>query len=197
MASVAKVVTNLTGATGLPGYSVQYYLITGTTPTSAEANDIVGRVQALWTAIKAYLPSGMSASTTPVVEAYDVATGSVSGTQLATAVSPAIGTGASNLPTATALGLRLTTNSILNRKFLVGRVFVSPLAQVATTAGGLPAAAALTALQTGGNGLLTGATTASLSVWHRPSASHTGGTIGAVTGVSAVPKFWVLRSRRD
>lgn len=197
MATLARVRAVLAGASGLPGLYSAYFNIAGTTPTLAEANDVCGRVRAMWNGVATLLAPGMTVTVDPVVISLDAATGALLGSTAATPVSVVTGTGAAEAPAATMLGLQLITGVVVGGRFVRGRSFIGPVA-VATNSAGVPTAGSRTSLASAGLSLLTGATGSTLVVWSRPDPiTHVGGGASNVSSVAADSKFWVLRSRRD
>src|SRR5207237_1855150 len=77
--AIAKVTTDILGATGLPGASVHYFTIAGTTATTAEATDVCARVRAFWNGLAAYLAVGIQCVVDPTVDALDVPSGALQG----------------------------------------------------------------------------------------------------------------------
>lgn len=197
MPTVARVISNLTGATGLPGQTATYFEIGGTTPTAPECTDIAARVRALWNAMGTYLAVGVTVLVSGTCEAFDVGTGALTGTNTGTSPAGVVGSGTDTLPPATMMGLQFRTSLPLNRRLLQGRMFIGPVGTNTQTAQGLPSSASKTALAAAGALLATGSSGATHVVWHRPGPSLSGGLASAVVTYTAATKYWILRSRRD
>lgn len=198
MATIARVRAVISGASGLPGLFTAYFKGTTAVPSSAEANDMGARVRAYWQQLHSDLAAGTTVQVDGTVDTLDDVSGTLTGRAGMTSV-PAVVTssGTGELPPATAAGLRYITTTIFGTRILQGRSFVSPLALASSTSG-QPSSGLVADLNAAGPLLATGATAVTHAVWHRPSASHTGGGSATVTGYSADSgKLWVLRSRRD
>lgn len=197
MASIARVTSLITGITGTPGYSNQFFSISGASATLAEANDVTGRVRALWAAMVSWLAVGVLVNVEAQVTSLDVPTGALTGIITATTPTVVTSTGTDALPLMTQAGLKLVTSTVSFRRLVQGRAFLGPLRVNATTVGGQPSTSLKTSVVTAGTALLSGATGAAPVVWVRPDVSHSGGATAVVTSVAAADKFWSLRSRRD
>ena len=196
MPNMMRVRTTLNYGQGGPGLSTAYFFGAGGSPVTADATDVVGRVRAFWAALVGMLDNGMAAAPSGNVDLIDSATGALTGGL--TVAPPAIVTGtggATPLPPANCLLIRLQTATIVAGRRLEGRVYVSRLSTVANLAG-VPTTAAGVASTNAVTALLSGATTSSPLVWHRPIGAGSGST-GVVLGGAAAPFFGVLRSRRD
>src|SRR5207237_8175125 len=154
--AIAKVTTDILGATGLPGASVHYFTIAGTTATTAEATDVCARVRAFWNGLAAYLAVGIQCVVDPTVDALDVPSGALQGRTTGTTPATVTGTGVDTLPRQTMVGCRYLTNVVLNRRSLQGRTFIGPLGTTSATAAGIPVAALKTQTTTSGGRLATG-----------------------------------------
>lgn len=198
MASIGRVTAEIRGTTGLPGLSVSYWSLAGAAATSLEAADVVARVRAFWQGLITQLASGVTVDVLGEVDAYDVATGAVTGLTLTASPAQVVSTGGSELPSATQLGLQLRTNTIVGRRILKGRSFIGPLTTGANTGQGVPTSTAMSTLVTASASLATGSTASVQQVWHRPRGNPPlGGVAGAIVGYNADSVFWYLRSRRD
>jgi hypothetical protein len=195
MASIIRVRSTIQGTTGLPGVSTAFFSAAGTVATAAEATDVAARVRAFWLSAAGILAAGVTVLTSGVVDSLNETTGFLTGQTTGTTPGLVTSSGTGEAPSATMMGLRLSTGTVVGSRLLQGRWFVGPLA-ANVNSGGVPTAAAVTALLSGTTGMLTGTTSSVPRVWHRPKA-HLGGGAFAVTGYSADVRFWYLRSRRD
>lgn len=188
----------ISGVSGLPGLMTAYYQPALVTPSVAEVNDATGRVRAFWVALAPQLAAGTVVTVQQSTDTIDQATGALFGRVSAASAPAAVtSTGTGELPPATAAGMRLQTTTVVGSRLLQGRIFVSPLAMVASN-NGVPSAGVVAALGTAGTALQTGATGITLLVWHRPTAGGSNGSSAAVNSAQAdSSKLWVLRSRRD
>lgn len=188
----------ISGVTGLPGLQSVYFTGASITPTAAECSDAVARVRAFWVALAGQMASGCTIQVQQQLDWLDPVTGALLGRPSASSPpASVVATGTGISAPAIALGLKLVTAQIVNGRLLQGRMFISPLATTAVTAG-IPSTAATTA---GTNALaaLNGSTTPILpSVWHRPPPHSSSGAAYAVVSTAVdSAKMWVLRSRRD
>lgn len=197
MAQITRVRCVLGGTSGLPGLMTAYYTSPNVPPTAGDITDATGRVRAFWVAVAGQLAAGVTAQVQQSCDLIDSATGDLQGRVNASALPALVtSTGTQELPPATAGGIRLVTNTVIFRRVVQGRIFVSPLALAANT-NGLPSAGLIAALGTAGTALGTGGTGIINVVWHRPDVAHSGGSVATVTGYSVdASKLWVLRSRR-
>ena len=197
MANLARVVSSLTGQTGLPGNSVHYFQVASTTPTTAECTDIAGRVRAFWNGLLTYLAAGVRVQVSSTCDTFDSLSGLLVGSNTGTTPAVVVASGTDTLPPATQAGLKMKTAQPLNNRLLQGRTFIGPLGTNSMTSTGNPTAALITAIGASGALMATGATSALHVVWHRPSPTGQGGLASAVTAYTGATKMWVLRSRRD
>ena len=188
----------ISGVNGLPGLMTAYFTPTGALPVVADVNDVTGRVRSFWVALVGQLAAGTSVAVQQSTDTIDELTGALLGrVSAASAPTTVTATGTGELPPSTALGIRLVTNTIVVRRLLQGRIFVSPCA-LATSNSGLPAGTAVTQGNVAGAALLSGATACKSQVWHRPTPGGSDGTRGDVLSATTdSAKLWVLRSRRD
>jgi hypothetical protein len=193
-----RVRATIQGVSGLPGLMTTYWSGTATPPAVADVNDATGRVRSFWVALVAQLAAGATVSVQQTADYIDPTTGQLLG-RVSAASAPALvtSTGTQELPPATALGIRFTSTTVINRRIVQGRSFVSPLALAANT-NGLPSAGALSAATTACAALFSGATSIVPTIWHRPTPGGSNGASVVATAAAPDPtKLWVLRSRRD
>lgn len=183
-----RVTTTMTGLSGAPYYSTQYF--EGT--EAAEAAAVIPALHTFWTSIKGYITSGLTIDINDEVEVVNIATGQVENTHSVASV-PITSSGNAALPKSTQGLLRLRTSSFVNGRRLLGRIFIPALANDAQLTG-IPSTGFMSTLATAGNALITDTAGGNhefgvYSVTHR--------TFAPVTSVSTWNQFAVLRSRRD
>lgn len=195
--SIMRVRTVIGGAQGLPGLSTTYWNGTTSTPSGADASDVVARVRAFWFAIVGLLPTAATAQVSGQVDLIDPANGALTGSLVVTNPALVTGSGGGTLPPASAILLTAQTGTILNGRRFRGRTFISPVASGAMTAGAV-SAGSITTTQTAANNMLIGATSSVPVVWHRPKLpGPLGGSVTPTISFSVGSVFAVLRSRRD
>lgn len=132
------------------------------------------------------------------VDQFTYATGQITNTFSVPEVLSSNGYGGGGLvPPATAALIHLQTSIFLSGRRLRGRIFVSPMANVAIQADGTldETAKGVTNVALA-NFLGTLAAGDNLCVWHRPKLGA-GGGMGFVTSATVADKLAVLTSRRD
>jgi len=189
----------LTGFTGAPG--LMQFAFQGGTPgtfTTADATAANAAVHTFLAAITGAFGIGVNAQVQSAVPVVDWQTGALIRVEPATGVGLVVGTQSGNMLTAEGPLLQLFTQTVINRRLLRGRLFLTPSATGGLQANGSVLGTLSTAITNAGNAL---AATAAVtwSVWHRPVPFSTGsnGTVGAVVSVQSPGKVAVLRSRRD
>src|SRR5674476_199116 len=129
------------------------------------------------------MPNAQIQSAVPVV---DWQTGALIRVEPATGVGLVVGTQSGNMLTAEGPLLQLFTQTVINRRLLRGRLFLTPSATGGLQTNGSVLGTLSTAITNAGNAL---AATAAVtwSVWHRPVPFSTGsnGTVGAVVSVQS------------
>lgn len=194
---IMRVRTTIQGIQGLPGLSTVYARGTASTPTNADADDMLARVRAFWLALIGVLPTSIVAQVQGQVDLITETTGALGGSLSRTSPAAVTGTGGGAGPIAAAVVLQLQTGVIINGRRLRGRSFISPVATGANS-GGFVSAATISTTVAAGVAMLTGTTASKPVVWHRPNP--VGAANGSAFDVSAYavgPNFGVLRSRRD
>jgi len=195
--SIMRVRALIIGPGGLPGVHTTYWNGASSTPISADALDVSGRVQAFWNSFKLQLAAGVSITFNLPVDVLNSATGALENQLAGGSPATVVATGTGELPKATMVLLRYNTGVVLNRRLLRGRSFIGPLA-VATNTAGTVLPATNTALLTAAGFLGTGATASVNVVWHRPTELlPASGVVAPVSSYSTNTEFSVLRSRRD
>lgn len=192
-----RIRTVITGTQGTPGLSTVYATGAGVTPIAADALDMVGRVRTFWNALITMLPSLITAQVQSQVDLIDPATGDLVGGLNPAAPAVVTGTGGAALPFAAAALLVANTGVIVNQRRLQGRTFISPLAATVNNAGNFGTAQSL-AVTAAATNMLTGSTTSTPCVWHRPTELFpAAGTQAPVSGYTTRIPYAVLKSRRD
>lgn len=174
-----------------------YWDGTGAAP-AALVTEQMARVRAFWNSLAATIQGGCTLVFNPVSDLIDEATGAIVGQDAGTLPAAVAFTGAGGYaPLQTQALLRLSTSSFVAGRRVTGRQFIPGLGSVSVTAGGNPAAALLTSLQTAANLLGTTVVTPTTQrVWHRPKAG-VGGLSVPVSARTVASTFAILRSRRS
>lgn len=185
------------GWDGGPGLNTFYF--SGTTENAADAQVAHDRVRAALAAsfngIWANRVTGIVAADVDVINASN---GQITNTHTVTASAAVLGTsGASILPTSTALMLRLGTGGYVGGRKVRGRVYVSPMGLGVADNNGAPVIGLSVGVAAFANAMTFEMTNGvQWVVWHRPKLG-VGGLALNVTTCTFAPKFAVLRSRRD
>ncbi len=178
------------------GLITTYWDSAGGTP-SALATEAVARVRAMFNSLASSFATGSVFTPNLTVDEVEETTGALVN-QIAAAAPAAIsftGTGTS-LPPQTQYLLRFSTATFVGGRRITGRMFLGPCLNAGMTAGGIPTAAQITALNTAAALLGTTITTPmSQRIWHRPKGG-TGGLSAVVIARQASTQYSVLRSRR-
>ena len=196
MADLLRIRTVLSYGAGGPGLSTAYFRGTAFVPSAADLTDCAARVRAFWAAEAPDLDNGCSAAVQGDADIIDESTGAlIGGLSIAPPAIVAGSGGASYLPPATQILVRLNTATIIGTRRLKGHVNVGRVT-VTSSANGAPTVNVGTRATAAVAALLAGATGSVPVVWHRPKTAGSGNS-GAIIGGSAAPFFAVLRSRRD
>jgi hypothetical protein len=168
--------------------------------STADANDVLGRVRAGWLAMASILGLGTVVNFDPTVLAIEATTGDLVGAFTATPVAVVNGSAAGDAQPLQTQGLiTWNTSTFVNSRRVRGRTFVPGSTESFNSAGD-PSPSYVTGLGSGVTAFLgTGATASVMCVWHRPNNAPTfnNGSIAPVTGGFGVPRWSVLRSRRS
>ena len=202
MATVGRVEARWENFIGAPGYS----RFTFEAPvTIADAGTITSKVRAFFNALVTLIPNGVTIQVQQAVPLYDEQTGILTD-EISASSAPAIVTGTALGGASMAGGagamIGWKTSSIWQGRRVQGRTFLVPLAGVSEQNGTL-LAAAITTIQTAGNGMIAGSTPA-YGVWAKKfTVDATGhktqidGSFFLATAISVPDKTGILRSRRD
>lgn len=196
---LGRVQVIMTGYTGAPGLS--YFAFQGAVPgtfTQADATAAVAAVRAFLLSAQTAYGSVVTLQVQPAVTVVDWVTGALVGVRAAAGVASVAGTQIGNLLVAEGPLLQLFTSTVIGRRALRGRIFMTPYGTNGITAAGTVLASVIASVQGAANTLI-GAAGVTWSVWHRPTPYATGnnGTVGAVQSAIVPGKVAVLRSRRD
>jgi hypothetical protein len=206
MVELARVRTVITGFSGAPGISTQYFLKTGSGAWSAYDDLMVSRVTDAWSDISSLLPTSHVATTLAEIDIIEDTTGEIQQTISATNDGVSSGTADSPwLPTASGYCVTWRTDGVVAGKHVRGRTFLVPVAAVGLEADGSPTASALALVGTYAQTMTGLATSVALAIWSRPktvpdsnpTAYIRFGSSHQVTDHTISDKFAVLRSRRD
>jgi hypothetical protein len=132
------------------------------------------------------------------VETVEATTGQVIGIVSGTAVAAVAGSATGSLTASQGPLVQWLTSTVVGRRLLRGRTFLTPSGTSAIGSNGLVVAGVTTAILTAGATYIA-STPAQPVIWHRPVPYGTGtnGVAAVIAGVSSPAKVAVLRSRRD
>ena len=187
------------GYTGAPGMA--YFHFQGAVPglfDTADATAAVAAVRAWLLGSASAFSTAVSMQVQPNVEVVDWVTGALIAVRGAVGVTTVPGSATGNVTTAQGPLAQLYTSTVVGRRLLRGRLFLTPSTSSGVNANGTVLATIIAAVQ-GASATLIGLATVTWSVWHRPTPYSSGanGTVGAVVSVTVPAKVAVLRSRRD
>lgn len=200
MAVILRARAVLNGWSGAPGLNTWYFSPATPGGSIADATDVLARVRAFWNDISGVIPSAVTISTSPTVDAIEATTGTLVGSYASTAPPTNVtGTGATEFyaPAVCAL-LQINTASFVAGRRVGGRSFINPLTEAAVASG---SASVATIASITGAAILritpSSPPTASFPiVWKRP-VNGAGGSVWPVVAFSMPSKLATLRSRRD
>lgn len=187
-----------TGWTGGPGL-LTWYVDVGSVYSVTTATAAAERVRAMLYAARGLMHTSTTWTVTPDCDVVTPATGVITETFTAGVTPfPVVGadTGSMAAPIV-ALLLRYTTADFVKGRRVKGRSFLSPIPASAIGPTGILApsvAAGVTAFTEAA--MSPDSVSSHLLVWHRPKLGL-GGSVHAVTGISAASKLSYLSSRRD
>lgn len=198
MAEIMRVHSVLQYGTGSPGLTTFYFLPGTAGGVTADAVDVVGRVQNFWVAAASLFKTTFSAEIQGEVDVLEATTGELTGFLAGGASVVEAGTDAlENLPVAAMLLMQHLTGDIHAGRRVRGRTFLGPVTEEANN-GGVPTATARATVVTAGLELDSGATASVPIVWSRPdSPVGDPGFHSEVLSRTCADYFAVLRSRRD
>lgn len=198
MATLNRFRVTWSGLTGLPGISTFYGVPSGPTP------DMTPALKTFFEAIKAHIPAPGTISYPTVADQIEDTTGDLVGASSSAGAAQTVGTGSTTYAAPTGVAVRWTTAGIARSHRVAGRTFLVPLS-VGSPAAGAPGSTQLTTINAAAAALVT-ALASTFTIWARPliqrnpDGSRTILALGShhnVVGSQAIPKFVVLRSRRD
>jgi hypothetical protein len=198
MAQILRYRATLQGAGTIPQALITtYWDFTAGTAVQC-ATEAAARVRACFNALSARIPAAWSLTTPTTADIIEETTGQLQSVTTLTAPSALTFTGASPLlPLQTQAMLQFRTATYINGRNLRGRMYVPGCCVGDLSGGNTWQGVYTTALQSGGNALLsTIVTPINLRVWHRPSVGASNGLSAVVSSVSVRPTPAVLRSRR-
>lgn len=202
MATVYRFKVDLSGWIGGPGLNTWHMAQAGELG-GADQSDLEGMaadIMAVYDGLKQYLAAGVKVTIAPIVEGFDVATGSlqqVTGITTPTGISASASAAQSR---ATQFCVRLKTDAIRGNRLLQGRHFIGPVGGSAVGTDGQVSSAVRAAVESAYGGVTDIAGNGRLVVYGRKMVNADGqslpGTIGYVQGAlcNAVPG--TLRSRK-
>jgi len=187
MANIIRIRTTWSGAavTG-PGVSTFYW--------DEADTGFVTKIGAFWTALAAYLPTGMVLTTLGSGDLLDVSSGALTGTWTDGGTSTVATTGAGAYSQGVGVRASWLTSGIRNGRRVRGSTFIVPVIGSAMNTDGTPNNTAMTTFTNAAAGLVTAAAS-HMRVYSRPSPAGAGqqNTVISSTVVDSVS--W-LRTRR-
>jgi hypothetical protein len=198
MATLNRFRVTWSGLSGLPGVSTFYGVPSGPTP------DMTPALRTFFEAIKVYIPAPGTISYPTVADQIEDTTGDLVGAASMAGGAVTTGTGSTTYAAPTGLAVRWTTAGIVRSHRVGGRTFLVPLSVGSPTAGA-PGASQITAVNAAATALVT-ALASTMTIWARPLIQRNDdgtttvlqlGSHHNVLSGAAIPKFVVLRSRRD
>lgn len=198
--TLLRVRATLSGWSGGPGLSTFYFTPGTAGGSTADATDVCARVRAFFNAVSARLPGAVSVNVSPIADAFDEATGILTGSFSSSAPPTAVtGTGAGEFyaPQVYAL-LQMNTATVIGGRRVQGRSFFGPLHEADVSSGTYSTAARSSVEGSALLQLSAGVfpTLSSPKVWHRPK-NGAGGAAVIITSYSCPAKLATLKSRRD
>lgn len=180
-----RVTTTMTGVSGAPYYSTQYW--DGGDAGVAAAAQV--KTRTFWDSIKGLITTGLLIQVEPDVDLVDPTSGNILDV-FNSAVSVVAANGNAPLPKATQGLVRLRTPTFVAGRRLQGRIFIPALANDAQV-GGIPSTAFINGVNTALTALLSGSPDPVVY-------SKTHGQFAQVSTASVWgSNFAILRSRRD
>jgi hypothetical protein len=189
----------MSGFTGAPGL-MQFYW-NGATPgvfLAADATTAIAAVRALILGCAGAISATVAMQVQPTVEVLEATTGQVISVVSGTPVANVAGTASGSVTAAQGPLVQWLTGTVVGRRLLRGRTFLTPSATGAVQSNGLVTTAITTQILAAGATYLA-SSPASPVIWHRPKPFGTGtnGVAAVIAGVNSPSKVSVLRSRRD
>ena len=198
MAEILRVHSVLQYGGGSPGLTTFYFLPGTAGGVTADAVDVVGRVQDFWATVDQLLKTTFTAEVQGEVDVINAVDGTLTGflDGGASTVIAGVST-AENLPIAAMMLLQHLTGDVHNGRRVRGRSFIGPVVESTNDNGGT-SSGSRTTLLLGGTQLDTGATASVPVVWSRPNSPlGDPGFHSEVINRTAASYYSVLRSRRD
>lgn len=189
-----RIRVNYSGVVVGPSVSTIFFI--PAVPTDATAQACVNKVGTFLTAIKSSFAGGQSWTVSGFVDDIDDHTGDLQGFHAVTQATDGGSASGDPLPPAVQLNLRIETGQIINGRRFRGHWYLPGFGEAGSN--GAPSGAIFANVAAAAPALLTG--TNPLVVWHRPKGPHgsiANGVAQNSTSMTVVPKFAVLRSRRD
>lgn len=200
MAEILRVTARWSGLPGGNGYTVLHFRdFSSGSPTTADAQAAVDRVDDFFAAIIGLIPATVTILVLPDVEVIEETNNTLQSVLTAVPDAARTGgaTGAASFVAAAGAVISWRTGGIRANRRVRGRTFLIPLSSQAFQSDGTLLSTALTTLNTAATALRNNTGTPDLGIYARPTA--TGATDGvwfAVTSHSIPDMGAILRSRR-
>lgn len=203
---VSVIRTAWAGTSGGPGLTSMYIEeASGTFLTPTNAQSAVNAVRTFWDAIKSYLPDNITLTTSPVIDSYVTADGTLMGsTSAATPPVSVTGTSATSFAMAVGMKLNLNTGVIRDGRRVRGSVFIVPSSASTFTTDGVIVGTTRTAVNTAAATMLTSLSGLGLPlvVYSREREAtetkpYLAGQASLVAAIETNEKGAILRGRRD
>lgn len=192
MASIYRARALWQGWPGAPGYSNFYASGVGDPTVGASW---VASIQALFEAVKTYLPSGLTITMEGVIDEFEDSSGQLTDQIAVTVPTPTTGSGIGNYSGASGLLISWVTGTFVNGRRSRGRTYFVPLVSTAFDAQGSASTGAVTAFTNAANAYMT-ANDGALRVFRRPTPKHPVGGQATITSAFVPDLAVVMRSRR-
>jgi hypothetical protein len=191
MPEVGRIITQLSGFTGGPGYSTHHFF--GDPYSNSTAQDNVNDVAAFWNAVADRLATGTTFSVQPDVHVLDEATGALIRVETVTPDAQSIFAGSAAYSAGVGANATWNTAGVHLGKQLRGRTFIVPLAGDQYDTTGTIGSIGLADMRAAAATL---AAVANFGVYGRP-VSGAGGEWAGCTGGTVRDHVSWLSSRRD
>lgn len=189
MPNLQRMRVHWTGFSGAPGVNTLWF--DDTSPA-----DPAPAMRTFFEAIKAHLAQGVTIAYDNTGDLVSDATGAITGSWSGTAAANTSSTGAGVYAAPVGACVTMRTASIINRRRLIGKMFLVPLDADSFDTTGRLNSTALSDINNAMATFLASAPGGAWSVWHRPK-NGSGGSSSHVISAKATDLPATLRSRRD
>jgi hypothetical protein len=174
---------------------------TGGAINDADANTVGAAIAAMYTAVKAFYPSSVTVTVSPVYKLIDeTSAGLVGELSMSAPPVPIAGGGVGQYAGGTGARIYWHTGTVKGRRFIRGATYCTPLNTNAYASGGGLAPSIVTAFVAAAGDYANAVTSGGLQpcIYSRPAKGETtGGVAGPITGWTVSAQPGSLRSRRS